>query len=39
MNIDMIDAAAARLKGHAHADPAAQSSPFLDEIAGRRLFW
>ena len=37
MNIDMIRAAAARLKGHARLTPLL-SSPFLDEIAGRRLF-
>ena len=33
----MIEAAAARLKGHARRTPLL-SSPFLDEIAGRRLF-
>jgi threonine dehydratase len=37
MNIDMIEAAAARLKGHARHTPLL-SSPFLDEIAGRRVF-
>ncbi len=37
MNIDMIEAAAGRLKGHARRTPLL-SSPFLDEIAGRRLF-
>ncbi len=37
MNIDMIRAAAARLQGHARRTPLL-SSPFLDEIAGRRLF-
>ena len=37
MNIDMIRAAADRLKGHARTTPLL-SSPFLDEIAGRRLF-
>ena len=37
MNIDMIRAAAARLKGHARLTPLL-SSPFLDEIAGCRLF-
>jgi threonine dehydratase len=37
MNIDMIDAAALRLKGHARRTPLL-SSPFLDEIAGRRVF-
>jgi threonine dehydratase len=36
MNIDMIEAAAARLKGHARETPLL-SSPFLDEIAGRRV--
>lgn len=37
MNIDMIQAAAARLKGHVRHTPLL-SSPFLDEIAGRRIF-
>ena len=37
MNIDMIDAAAGRIKGHAIETPLL-SSPFLDEIAGRRVF-
>ena len=37
MNIDMINAAAARLAGHARRTPLL-SSPFLDEIAGRRVF-
>ncbi len=37
MNIDMIRAAAKRLQGHARRTPLL-SSPFLDEIAGRRLF-
>ena len=37
MNIDMIRAAAARLKGHVRHTPLL-SSPFLDEIAGRRIF-
>jgi len=37
MNIDMIRAAAERLKGHALRTPLL-SSPFLDEIAGRRVF-
>lgn len=37
MNIDMIRAAAARLSGHARRTPLL-SSPFLDEIAGRRIF-
>lgn len=37
MNIDMIDAAAARLKGHARVTPLL-TSPFLDEIAGRKVF-
>lgn len=36
MNIGMIEAAAARLKGHAFRTPLL-SSPFLDEIAGRRV--
>ncbi len=36
MNIDMIEAAAQRLKGHARVTPLL-SSPFLDDIAGRRL--
>ena len=36
MNIDMIDAAAARLKGHIRRTPLL-NSPFLDEIAGRRV--
>lgn len=37
MNIDMIRAAAARLEGHARRTPIL-TSPFLDEIAGRRVF-
>ncbi|MGV6811994.1 MAG: threonine ammonia-lyase [Brevirhabdus sp.] len=37
MNIDMIEAAARRLKGHARRTPLL-SSPFLDEIAGRHVF-
>ncbi len=37
MNIDMIRAAAGRLKGHARRTPIL-TSPFLDEIAGRRVF-
>ena len=37
MNIDMITAAAARLNGHVRRTPLL-SSPFLDEIAGRRVF-
>lgn len=37
MNIDMIRAAADRLKGHARRTPIL-TSPFLDEIAGRRVF-
>lgn len=37
MNIDMIRAAADRLKGHARRTPLL-SSPFLDEIAGRRVW-
>ncbi|WP_323775909.1 threonine/serine dehydratase [Leisingera sp.] len=36
-SITMIEAAAARLKGHARVTPLL-SSPFLDEISGRRLF-
>lgn len=36
MNIDMITAAAKRLKGHARRTPLL-SSPFLDQIAGRRV--
>lgn len=36
MNIEMIRAAAARLAGHARRTPLL-SSPFLDEIAGRRV--
>ncbi len=36
MNIDMIEAAAARLRGHARVTPLL-SSPFIDEIAGRRV--
>lgn len=36
-DISMIEAAAARLHGHARRTPLL-SSPFLDEIAGRRLF-
>ena len=37
MNIDMIRAAAQRIKGHARRTPIL-TSPFLDEIAGRRVF-
>ena len=37
MNIDMIRAAAARIQGHARRTPIL-TSPFLDEIAGRRVF-
>ncbi len=37
MNIDMIRAAATRLRGHARRTPLLHS-PFLDDIAGRRLF-
>lgn len=37
MNIEMIRAAAERLNGHARRTPLL-SSPFLDEIAGRRVF-
>ncbi|KNG92626.1 threonine ammonia-lyase [Pseudaestuariivita atlantica] len=36
MNIDMIRAAAGRLDGHARRTPML-TSPFLDEIAGRRV--
>ena len=36
MNIEMIRAAAARLAGHARRTPLL-TSPFLDEIAGRRV--
>lgn len=37
MNIEMIRAAAERLKGHARRTPLL-NSPFLDEIAGRRVW-
>jgi threonine dehydratase len=37
MNLDMIHAAADRLKDHVRQTPLL-SSPFLDEIAGRRVF-
>ncbi|WP_439154829.1 threonine ammonia-lyase [Yoonia sp.] len=37
MNIDMIRAAAVRLQGHARHTPIL-TSPFLDDIAGRRVF-
>ncbi|MCL4133362.1 UNVERIFIED_CONTAM: hypothetical protein GTU68_066075 [Idotea baltica] len=37
MNIDMIRAAALRLKGHVRRTPLL-SSPFLDDIAGRKIF-
>lgn len=37
MNIDMIHAAAQRLAGHARRTPLL-SSPFLDDIAGRKLW-
>ncbi|MGB0799205.1 MAG: threonine ammonia-lyase [Planktomarina sp.] len=37
MNIDMIRKAAVRLDGHARKTPLL-SSPFIDEIAGRRVF-
>ena len=37
MNIEMIRAAAQRLTGHARRTPIL-TSPFLDEIAGRRVF-
>ena len=36
MNIDMIRAAAKRIKGHARVTPML-TSPFLDDIAGRRV--
>ncbi len=36
MNIEMIEAAALRLKGHVRVTPLL-SSPFLDDIAGRRV--
>ena len=36
MNIDMIAAAHKRLNGHARRTPML-TSPFLDEIAGRRV--
>lgn len=36
MNIDMIRAAAQRIKGHARRTPIL-TSPFLDDIAGRRV--
>ena len=37
MNIEMIEAAAERVKGHALRTPLL-TSPFVDEIAGRRVF-
>ncbi len=37
MNIDMIRAAAERLKGHARVTPLL-NSPFIDELAGRRVW-
>ena len=37
MNIDMIRASAARLKGHVRRTPLL-NSPFLDELAGRRVW-
>lgn len=37
MNIDMIRAAATRLEGHARRTPLL-NSPFIDEIAGRRVW-
>ena len=37
MNIEMIRAAATRAKGHIHRTPLL-SSPFLDDLAGRRVF-
>ena len=36
MNLEMIEAATARLAGHGRVTPLL-SSPFLDEIAGRRV--
>lgn len=36
MNFEMINAAAGRIKGHARVTPML-TSPFLDEIAGRRV--
>ena len=37
MDIQRIEAAAERLRGHARVTPLL-SSPYLDEIAGRRVF-
>lgn len=37
MNLNMIEAAAERLQGHGRVTPLL-SSPFIDEIAGRRVF-
>ena len=37
MNIDMIRAAALRIQGHSRYTPLL-NSPFLDEIAGRRVW-
>ena len=37
MNIEMIEAAAKRIDGHARRTPLL-TSPFVDEIAGRRVF-
>lgn len=37
MNIEMIEAAAKRIEGHVRHTPLL-SSPFVDEIAGRRIF-
>ena len=37
MNIEMIRAAAERIKGHARVTPLL-NSPFLDDIAGRKVF-
>ena len=37
MNIDMIEAARKRLKGYSRVTPLL-SSPFIDELAGRRVF-
>jgi len=37
MNIDMIEAAAGRINGHLRRTPLV-TSPFLDEIAGRRVY-
>ncbi|WP_281857049.1 pyridoxal-phosphate dependent enzyme, partial [Litoreibacter halocynthiae] len=37
MNIEMIEASAKRIDGHARRTPLL-TSPFVDEIAGRRVF-